>query len=225
MLTSSSWLCVSDPVDLLRPPRVHPNQNHTGQSKQANGVSLLSPSLFCLGFLDIIGAYLPSRFFFFSRAQRGRDCTLEFRAPCAPYCSSHILSVQLLHRNRKGVKRKWSGASGRVGWRTVQWLVQRSYLCTDVHLSSTPPACSNDVVWQSSLMAINNSTQAAVGRFQVNSFFLSELGRGGKWLTAQWRCCIIRPSEEATIVGSNSREKKEKVSLGKYQLPAQDFRV
>lgn len=35
---------------------------------------------------------------------------------------------------------------------------------------------------------------------------------------------LLAPSEEATIVGSDSK-KKSKVSLGKYQLPAYDFRV
>lgn len=92
-----------------------------------------------------------------------------------------------------------------------------------VSCASSEPDCSSillrcGVTVQSDFSQKLHPTTPGVERFQANSFSLAKLDEG-KWLAAQWRCCIIRPSEEATIVGSDS------VSLGKYQLPAQEFRV
>ena len=58
---------------------------------------------------------------------------------------------------------------------------------------------------------------------QTPSLF-AKPGEGGNDALHNGPVVLLAPSEEATIVGSDS-QKKSKVSLGKYQLPVHDFRV
>lgn len=51
-------------------------------------------------------------------------------------------------------------------------------------------------------------TTLGVERFHANAFSLAKSGEGKRRI-AQWLCCIISPSEEATIVGSEKKRKKE----------------
>ncbi len=57
-------------------------------------------------------------------------------------------------------------------------------------------------------------TSLGVERFHANAFSLAKSGEGKRPI-AQWLCCIISPSEEATIVGSDSKKKEKEKEQSK----------
>lgn len=125
-------------------------------------------------------------------------------------CPSQVFHIQIW---RNVLKRNYRASTGQT--QEIEW----NYIVATVSVStviyvfmfiwarlSALLQCA--VTIQSDGSKKLHPTTLGVERFHANAFSLAKSGEGKRRI-AQWLSCIISPSEEATIVGSDSKKKSK----------------